>query len=224
MDADRAINFLTLAVSVALFYLLLGVERNHVPFAWYVLTVYGLIVFYGAYLGIRLLGRYFITRHRAALAPNAVPIPTGNPSPGSFSPKRGRPTASAPPGPLPTRTRARRRTLHGRGVDRAVLASGPSPSAPQALDWSYALARQHGRMMDDTYHFGEAFERPVRRLWRQFGASLSSHRSDARWRCGSAFRWEGAAPLVRSAWYRPVNVRLKGPVVGGERSGQRDYL
>ena len=43
LDADRAINFITLAVSVASFYLLLGVERNHVPFWIYYWTVYGLI-------------------------------------------------------------------------------------------------------------------------------------------------------------------------------------
>ena len=79
LDADRAINFLTMGVSIASFYLLLGVERNHVPFQYYVWTIYGLMAFYAAYIGLRLAGRYFITRYRTTLAPDAVPIPTGNP-------------------------------------------------------------------------------------------------------------------------------------------------
>ena len=73
LDADRAINFLTLAVSVASFYLLLGVERNHVPFAWYLLTVYALMAFFAAYFAIRLAGRPPAVQSSLAHAETALP-------------------------------------------------------------------------------------------------------------------------------------------------------
>ena len=129
LDADRAINFLTLAVSVASFYLLLGVERNHVPFAWYVLTVYGLMVFYGAYLGIRLRS---VLHHPPPRSPRPERGADPDREPLHLAPSLRNADARPHPhhlGPLPTRTRAHGGTLHGRGVDRAVLAFRPSPRA-----------------------------------------------------------------------------------------------
>ena len=208
LDADRAINFLTLVVSVASFYLLLGVERNHVAFQWYVLTVYGLMVFYGTYLGIRLAGRYFITRHRAALAPNAVPIPTGNPFAWLLLAE--------------TRTPDRIRTTWARyrlgrglvaGPFTVDVSTTPTPhgglpaNAPEALDWSYPLARHHGRMMEDTYHFGEAFERPGGD-WEAIWYSLEFTTFGRAMAVRVRFPKDGTTPVVRSAWYRPVAAPL----------------
>jgi len=208
LDADRAINFLTLVVSVASFYLLLGVERNHVAFQWYVLTVYGLMVFYGTYLGIRLAGRYFITRHRAALAPNAVPIPTGNPFAWLLLAE--------------TRTPDRIRTTWARYRLGRGLVAGPftvdvsttltshaglPANAPQALDWSYPLARHHGRMMEDTYHFGEAFERPGGD-WEAIWYSLEFTTFGRAMAVRVRFPKDGTTPVVQSAWYRPVTAPL----------------
>jgi membrane-bound metal-dependent hydrolase YbcI (DUF457 family) len=208
LDADRAINFLTLIVSVASFYLLLGVERNHVPFPVYELTVYALMVFYGAYLAIRLLGRYFITHHRAALAPNAVPIPTGNPFTWLLlaeqrTPDRLRTTWA--------RYRLGRGLVEGPFTVEATTVPTPHPglpsSAPQALDWSYPLAKEASRMMVDTYHFGEAFARPGGD-WEAVWYSLEFTAFGRAMAVRVRFPADGSGPVVKSAWYRPVGVRL----------------
>ncbi len=208
LDADRAINFLTLAVSVVSFYLLLGVERNHVAFSVYQFTVYGLMVFYAAYIGVRLAGRYFITRHRTALAPNAVPVPTGNPFDWLL--------LSEDRTPEHIRTTWARYQL-GRGLVAgpfSVEAStvpgthvGSPASAPEALDWAYPLARRQSRMMDDTYHFGEAFERPGG-VWEAVWYSLEFTTFGRAMAVRVQFPNGGGTPVVKSAWYRPVNVRL----------------
>jgi membrane-bound metal-dependent hydrolase YbcI (DUF457 family) len=204
LDADRAINFLTLAVSVGAFYLLLGVERNHVAFDVYLATVYGLMVFYGAYIGIRLAGRYFITRHLPALAPDAVPVPTGNPFRWLLLSERRDGTH--------VRTTWARYRL-GRGLTagpftvEGSLEGGPHPTPPhsaaEALDWSYAPARKASRMMDLTYHFGEAFERPGGD-WEAIWYSLEF---TAFGRCQAVrvrFPAAGGPALVRTAFYRPI--------------------
>jgi membrane-bound metal-dependent hydrolase YbcI (DUF457 family) len=203
LDADRAINFLTLGVSVGVFFLLLGVERNHVPFAWYLLTVYGLMAFYGAYLGIRLAGRYAIARHKAALAADAVPIPTGNPFSWLLLSER------RTPGRVRT-TWARYRL--GRGlvegpytVDVATTDSPPGPpprSVGEALDRSYAPARAASRMMEDTYHFGEAFELPDGG-WEAVWYSLEFTSFGRAMAVRVRFPPAGGAPSVKTAFYRP---------------------
>jgi membrane-bound metal-dependent hydrolase YbcI (DUF457 family) len=208
LDADRAINFLLMGVSIASFYLLLGVERNHVSFALYTATVYGLMAFYGAYIGLRLAGRYFITRHRAALAPDAVPIPTGNPFKWLLLSERRDGTS--------VRTTWARYSL-GRGlvagpftVEGSLLAS-PHPSPPhtaaEALDWSYPLAREASRMMDLTYHFGEAFERAGgdwEAIWYSLEFTAFGRSQAVRVRFPAA----GGPPLIRTAFYRPVTASL----------------
>jgi membrane-bound metal-dependent hydrolase YbcI (DUF457 family) len=204
LDADRAINFLLMGVSIASFYLLLGVERNHVPFAWYTLTVYGLMAFYGAYIGIRLAGRYFITRHRGALAPDAVPIPTGNPFKWLLLSERRDGTS--------VRTTWARYWL-GRGLVagpfsvegslRATPHATPPRSAAEALDWSYPLAREASRMMDLTYHFGEAFERPGgdwEAIWYSLEFTAFGRSQAVRVRFPTA----GGTPQIKTAFYRPV--------------------
>jgi membrane-bound metal-dependent hydrolase YbcI (DUF457 family) len=208
LDADRAINFLTLGVSVASFYLLLGVERDHVPFAWYVLTVYALMVFYGAYIGIRLLGRALIQRHRAAFAPNAVPIPTANPFRWILLSEERTPD------------RIRTTWAHyrlGRGLTETPFTveattvptahAGRPTSAPEALDWSYPLAKAKGRMMEDTYHFGEAFRRPGSG-WEAVWYSLEFTSFGRAMAVRVLFPDSGGPPVVTSAWYRPQVARI----------------
>jgi membrane-bound metal-dependent hydrolase YbcI (DUF457 family) len=205
LDADRAINFVTLVVSVASFYLLLGVERNHVAFPVYVATVYGLMVFYGAYLGIRLAGRLLITRHRAALAADAVPIPTGNPFNWILLSER--------------RANGRIRTTWaryqlGRGltagpftVEASLSDPGahdaPPHSAAEALDRSYAYARRDSRMMDRTYHFGEAFQDPGgawEAVWYSLEFTAFGRSSAVRVKFPAD---GGGPPSVKSQFYRP---------------------
>jgi membrane-bound metal-dependent hydrolase YbcI (DUF457 family) len=208
LDADRAINFLTLAVSVLSFYLLLGVERNHVPMAWYVATVYGLMAFYGAYIGIRLAGRLLITRHRGALAPDAVPIPTGNPFNWLLLSERregGRVRTTW------ARYRLGRGLVAGPFTVEASLEGTDPPlpphSALEALDRSYSLARRESRMFEMTYHFGEAFERPGgdwEAIWYSLEFTAFGRSQAVRVR----FPVGGGTPLVKTAFYRPVGSPL----------------
>jgi membrane-bound metal-dependent hydrolase YbcI (DUF457 family) len=205
LDADRAINFITLIASVASFYLLLGVERNHVPFAVYLLTVYGLMVFYGAYLGIRLAGRLLIGRHRAAFAADAVVIPTGNPFSWILLSERrdgGRIRTSW------VRYRLGRGLVAGPYVVEASTGDtgphgAPPLSAAEALDRSYALARKDSRMMENTYHFGEAFRDPGgawEAVWYSLEFTAFGRAAAVRVKFPSA---GDGAPSVKSAFYRP---------------------
>jgi len=158
LDADRAINFLTLAVSIASFYLLLGVERNHVAFSWYLLTVYGLMIFYGGYFAVRLSGRLWIGRRLKGLGDFDHVVPTGNPFVWLV---------------LSERTDGgRQKTVWARYVFGRGIVAGPysiaadleptthagNPrSGDEALEWSYPLARRASSVLESTYHFGEAF-------------------------------------------------------------------
>lgn len=161
LDADRAINLITLVVSVASFYLLLGVERNHVAFPVYLATVYGLMAFYAAYFALRLGARLWVGRHLARYGPYDVPLPTTDPRTWLLLRERkdgGR-----------MRTEFAQYVL-GRGVVRgpfvvdvpqeATGASGPVADEHEALERSYPLARRAAAVLDDTFHFGEAHREP----------------------------------------------------------------
>jgi hypothetical protein len=162
LDADRAINIITLVVSVAAFYLLLGVERNHVAFPVYLATVYGLMVFYGAYFALRLSARLWVGRHLKDFGPYDVPLPTTNPLTWLLLRER--------------KDGGRVRTefaqyVFGRGIVRGPFsldvpmeatadASGPVTDERGALARSYPAARHASGVLDDTYHFGEAHRVP----------------------------------------------------------------
>jgi len=159
IDADRAINLVTLVVSVASFYLLLGVERGHVAFPIYLATVDLLAVFFVAYFAARLSGRYLAGRRAKSLG-YRVPLPTGNPFVWlllSETKDGGR-----------MRTRFAQYVL-GRGVTKGPYqvdvpmepsgAPGSVQSASDALARTYPLARQKSPLLDGTYHFGEVVAR-----------------------------------------------------------------
>ncbi|HYK93574.1 MAG TPA: metal-dependent hydrolase [Thermoplasmata archaeon] len=161
LDADRAVNFFTLILSVSAFYVLLGVERNQVPFGVYVATVYGLMVVYAVYFALRLGARLWIGRRLRALGPYDVPIPTTSPL--TWLVLRERKEAGR------VTTTFAEYTV-GRGIVRGPfhvdvpLESTAGPPAPvtsreEALAVSYPLARGSSRILDDTYHFGEAVPR-----------------------------------------------------------------
>jgi hypothetical protein len=205
IDADRAINFFTLLVSVASFYLLLGVERNHVPFAWYLFTVYALMAFFVAYFGIRLAGRVVVGRRMRALGGYAVVVPTGNPFAWVVLSEQN----------LPGRVRTSwARYVFGRGIVdgpysveaplEAPAHSGAPTSAAEALDWSYALARHASRMIASTYHFGEAFVSAAGdwvAVWYSLEFTAFGRSSAVRVRFPSG----GSPPEVKSAFYRPIH-------------------
>ncbi len=207
LDADRAINFLTMAVSVASFYLLLGVERNHVPFAWYLLTVYGLMAFFAGYFAIRLAGRVVVGRRMRDLGYQAV-VPTGNPFNWVLLLEEN----------LGGRVRTRwARYVFGRGiVDGPYVVEAPvdppphtgaPSSATEALDWSYGLARRASRVVESTYHFGEAFETTAGEwvaVWYSLEFSAFGRAAAVRVR----FPTGGQSPVVKSAFYRPVHRAL----------------
>lgn len=157
LDADRAINLLTLVASLLSIFLL-GFERDRVPFAWYTLTVDGLLIFYGGYLSVRLAGRWRIGAVRRRLPEFSVIVPTGHPLRWMLLFER--------------REGGRLRTGYlvyrlGRGIvegpnrvdvplTAAAGAAGPVRDAAGALERSYPLARRTSSMLDDTYHFAQA--------------------------------------------------------------------
>jgi membrane-bound metal-dependent hydrolase YbcI (DUF457 family) len=157
VDADRAVNLVTMVISISSFYLLLGVERNHVPFSVYTDTVWGLIVVFVAYFVIRLAGRYLIGRELATFPKGAAPIPRSDPF-------RWLVIAEQTVNGWMTITYARY-TL-GRGVTVGPLTvsapleppvrAGPVRDEKDALERSFGLARKASRMLADSYLFGEA--------------------------------------------------------------------
>lgn len=173
IDADRAINFVTLvASSVSLF--ALGFERFRVPFWVYTDTVYAMMVFYGGYFAIRLTGRYLMGRVRRRLPEYSVVAPTGNPFSWLLLFER--------------REGGRHRTGYlryrlGRGivdgpyrvdvpVDEPVPPiRGPPASEREALERSYPIARRTSDILDRTYHFATA-ERAVDGSWQVLWYSL----------------------------------------------------
>ena len=145
IDADRAVNFLTMVVSIASFYLLLGVERNHVAFWIYLDTVYALMAFFVAYFAIRLAGRALVRRPLREMGPGSVPVPvdrsvllgppSGGAEPGARDddlspvPARARDREGAVPGERPHRADPRRCRAGGLagGSARAILSDRPTP-------------------------------------------------------------------------------------------------
>jgi membrane-bound metal-dependent hydrolase YbcI (DUF457 family) len=161
IDADRAVNLVTMVISIASFYLLLGVERNRVPFPVYTATVWGLIALFAAYFAIRLAGRYLIGRHLGAFPKGAAPIPRSDPF-------RWLVVSEETLNGWMTITYARY-TL-GRGLTAGPLAisapleppvrTGPVQGEKDALERSFGLARRASRMLADSYMFGEAHAAP----------------------------------------------------------------
>jgi membrane-bound metal-dependent hydrolase YbcI (DUF457 family) len=157
IDADRAINFVTLVASVTSLFLL-GFERFRVPFGLYLLTIYGMMAFYGGYFAIRLIGRAGIARVRRVLPEFNVVAPTANPLLWMllYEHREGGRHRS---GFLRYRL--------GRGVvegpwrvdvpleDPANPPAGPVATASEALERSYPLARRTSDVLDNTYHFAQ---------------------------------------------------------------------
>ena len=158
MDADRAVNFITLIVSAVGFYVLLDVERNRVTYDVYTATLWVLVAFFVAYFGIRLAGRLAIGRRLKELGELHQPVPTSNPFVWLVLSEERR------AGRLTTRY-ARYELGRGITVGPFVLdvpleadptARGPVASAREALERSYPLARTATGVLDQTYHFGSA--------------------------------------------------------------------
>ena len=203
LDADRAINFVTLVVSVIGFYVLLDVERNHVALGLYVATLWVLTAFFVAYFAIRLAGRAAIGRHRNLSGERAQPVPTSNPFSWMLLSEHldgGR-----------MRTTWARYVL-GRGItDGPYTVEGPmepSPhvgaptSATEALEWSYPLARRASRVIETTYHFGEAFQEAAGTwvaVWYSLEFTMFGRSPGVRVR----FPVQGGPAEVHSTFYRP---------------------
>jgi membrane-bound metal-dependent hydrolase YbcI (DUF457 family) len=204
LDADRAINFFTMIVSIASFYLLLGVERDHVPFPWYLLTVYALMAFFAAYFAIRLAGRFRVQRRMQQLGDYRAVAPTSNP----FSWVLINEEASG--GRVRTRWA---RYVFGRGIvdgpytiDAPIdppTHTGAPTSSTEALEWSYGLARRASRAIESTYHFGEATVSAAGEwvaVWYSLEFTAFGRAAAVRVR----FPPGGGAPVVKSAFYRPT--------------------
>ncbi len=157
IDADRAVNLVTLVISVTSFYLLLGVERNHVPFSVYTATVWGLILLFAVYFAVRLLGRYLIGREIRAFPKGTAPIPRSDPF-------RWLVISEQVLNGWMTITYARYTLGRGLTVGPVTVSApleppdrqGPVRDEKDALERSFGLARKASRMLADSYMFGEA--------------------------------------------------------------------
>jgi membrane-bound metal-dependent hydrolase YbcI (DUF457 family) len=203
MDADRAINFVTLVVSAVAFYVLLGVERNHVAFATYMDTLYVLTAFFVLYFAVRLAGRITLGRRLARTHEFDRVVPTSNPFTWlllSEVLQDGR-----------VRTSWARYTF-GRGiVDGPHTVEGPIEATAhaglpaterEALDWSYPIARKASRIIEGTYHFGEAFPDGTGgwvAVWYSLEFTAFGRSSGVRVR----FPGNGGPAEVKSTFYRP---------------------
>jgi membrane-bound metal-dependent hydrolase YbcI (DUF457 family) len=201
LDADRAINFVTLVVSVVSFYLLLGVERNHVAFQYYVWTLWVLTAFFLAYFGLRLTARLRIGQILKTHPEYRVPVPTGNPFDWLLLSE--------------VRSEGRERTTYaeyrfGRGIVGGPWsievstepASGPVTTQEEALSRSFAVAQKASTVLDMTYHFGEA--RPsASGGWDVFWYSLEFTALGRSAGVRVHLAPDGTAQ-AKSAWYSPV--------------------
>lgn len=203
LDADRAINFFTLIVSVVAFYLLLGVERNSVAFGVYLSTLWGLTAFFIAYFALRLTARLYVGRRLGALGDYDHVVPTSNPFAWIVISER--------------KSAERMRTTFGRYVFGRGITQGPltvdvplESSGPlerpvsgleDALERSYPLARRSSRFLADSYHFGYVRDEGAAGYvvtWYslEFGAFGRSAGVDVR------FPSSGGAPTVKNVFRR----------------------
>lgn len=201
VDADRAVNLVTLVISVTSFYLLLGVERNHVPFSVYTATVWGLIGIFAAYFAIRLAGRYLIGRQIRSFPKGAAPIPRSDPF-------RWLVVGEQVENGWMTITYARY-TL-GRGLTLGPLSvaaplepphrPGPVQDEKDALERSFGLARKASRMLADSYMFGEA-RRAADGAWSAIWYSLEFSGFGRAAGARVDFAADGT-PTVKAGWQR----------------------
>ena len=205
LDADRAINFVTMAVSIVSFYVLLVVERNHVAFPIYLATVYVLMAFFAVYFAVRLAGRFVVGRRLAQLGPFDIVAPTTNPFAWLLLKEQD----------LDGRHRTTwGRYVFGRGlvdgpysVDGLLGAPSPHDRAPagaeEALAWAYPLAREASGVLDATYHFGEA-KREVGGGWTAVWYSLEFTLFGRAPGVRVYFPADGGPATVRRAFFHPT--------------------
>ncbi len=219
IDADRAINFVTLIVSVVAFYVLLGLERNRVPYAWYLDTLYLLAAFFVAYFAVRLAARLYIGRHLHEWGEFQRPVPTSHPLRWILISE--------------SKAAGRFRTTYGHYVLGRGVVDGPHTvdvpltavplgrtvaTAQEALDQSYSLARVRNRFLEDSYQFGQA-ERGPHGGWIATWYSLEFGMLGRAAAVRVAFPPDGSAPAVHSAWQR-IPARWKrgpGPIRAEDR-------
>jgi hypothetical protein len=198
------VNFVTLIVSILSFYLLLGVERGHVPFPLYLWTVYGLTAFFLGYFALRLGLRFYLGRHLKEFGPFDVPVATSNPFVWMLLSE--------------VKAEGQMRTVYGtyrwgKGLtegptevfgpmEREPERVGPVADRAEALRRSYPLARQALRALDDTYHFAEAA--PEAGGWSVTWYSLEFVFFGRAMAVRVAFDASGGS-TVRRRWYRPAH-------------------
>jgi membrane-bound metal-dependent hydrolase YbcI (DUF457 family) len=201
-DADRAINFGTLIVSVFAFWLLLGAERNRVEFSVYLATMYALMAFFFAYFALRIALRIHLGRTLTRYGPFELPLATSNPFVWMLISEQ--------------KTGGRMTTVYGRYAFLRGLVDGPREvSAPleadptvsgpitdrsDAVRRSYPIARRALALLDDSYHFADAEARPEGWAVTWYSLEFAAFGRAAAVRV--AFDSVGRS-TVKRAWYAP---------------------
>ncbi len=151
LDADRAVNGVTLAMSLTSFFLLVY-ERNTVPLADWLITGWLLLVTYLGYLVLRGVARYIVGKEMKKEGYTAV-IPTANPfhwllveeheASGSWSTRFAQYTIG----------RGIRSPQKAIGVEAPPPATLPVTTANEAIQLSYRPAMQRSRWLASTYRY-----------------------------------------------------------------------
>jgi len=212
LDADRAINFGTLALSIFSFWLLGDYERGHVPFAAYLWTVYLLMAFFVAYFALRIALRVYLGRHLKDYGPFDVVVATSSPLTWVLL------SETKAGGTMRTvygRLRVLPYRLEGPAVVEAPMEAPGLPDTPigspdEALARSYPIARRTSGFLDETYHFADTERRADG--WSVVWYSLEYAAFGRAAAVRVTFDAAGRA-TTRRAWYAP-NRRI-GAVAGG---------
>ncbi|HKS60028.1 MAG TPA: hypothetical protein VJS68_04555, partial [Thermoplasmata archaeon] len=176
----------------------------HVPFTYYLDTIYALSAFFAVYFGLRLAGRIAIHRVLRRHPEFSVPVPTSNPLSWLLLSERknaGRETT----------TFARYRLGRGlvspvRHIDVPIEASATTGAsartAEEALAHTYPLARKASSMLEQTYHFADVAPKGSggwEVVWYSLEFTAFGRAAAVRVTLGSDGRAE-----TRRAWHTPL--------------------
>ncbi|MCI4369691.1 MAG: metal-dependent hydrolase [Thermoplasmata archaeon] len=159
LDADRAVNFGTMIVTLAA-YVLLAYERGRVALAIWEWTAWLLLAFYLGYLAIRALGRWR-AEHWRRLGGYLEVLPTGNPLRWLLVFEKDDASGFTSRWRAFTLGRGARGGEHRISVARRTdIEPGRVASEEEALSRTLAFSQPRSRFRFETYRFAEVRRTP----------------------------------------------------------------
>lgn len=156
LDADRAVNGVTLAISLTSFFLLVY-ERNTVPFATWLLTGWVLLSVYLAYLALRGIGRYLAGVKMRELGLTVV-VPTSSPFHWFLVEERETKDSWSSRVAQYTVGRGKPTVQKRIGVANFERPSGPVATTEDAIQQSYGPAMKRSRWLASSYRYAQVVQ------------------------------------------------------------------